>query len=833
MKRVLNGEPRRPRNAIGWRDLLDRARGSNVRLALAAFDAALDAVAAHEPAVRGLSDAALTARAQAVRAARAGRPRAETRAELFALAREAARRALGQRPYDEQIVAALALDRGAVVEMHTGEGKTLTATMPAALHALDGRGAHVLTFNDYLARRDAEWMGPIYRLLGLSVGVVQQGMDAGARRRAYAADVTYVTAKEAGFDLLRDQLVDHAGDAVHRPRSFALVDEADSLLIDEARVPLVIAGRVVREAGRARALAPLVASLAPGVHYTTDEYRHDVELTDAGLGQVERALACGALHDPGNETLLAEVNCALHARALLERDADYIVKDGRIGIVDAFTGRVIPDRHWPDGLQAALEAKEGLERRDDGETLASVTLQRFLRGYERLCGMTGTARDAARELRLFYGLDVVVIPPHRPVRRIDRPDVVFTHRAAKEAAVAAEVAHAHASGRPVLVGTLTVEESERIGAMLRSRGIACEVLNAREDEHEARIVAAAGSPGAVTIATNMAGRGTDIRLGDGTADGAARVAALGGLYVIGTNRHESRRVDRQLRGRAGRQGDPGESRFFLSLDDELLVRYGIRRLIPPQHVPAAREAPIDHPVVRREIARAQRIIEGQNAEIRQHAGPLCRRRRRPVRDGRGAPRGTAVGRGAAGDLGECTGGARAARRGGGRRCDRCGRARRHARSSRSPLARAPGVLRRPSRGDSSGTPGRAGSVAAVHSRGAGRLCASRRGARRCGAGIAAAGRDGEGRPGGPGPRSQGPVGHLDVSGQRRSVPRSGIPVAARHRRARRRHLRRRGDAGAVPAVDRGGEIREEGEDRWDGWDSAAEFDGTVITEAEL
>ena len=616
MKRVLNGEPRRPRNAIGWRDLLDRARGSNVRLALAAFDAALDAVAAHEPALRGLSDAALTVRAQAIRAARAGRPRAETRAALFALAREAARRALGQRPYHEQVVAALALDRGAVVEMHTGEGKTLTATMPAALHALDGRGAHILTFNDYLARRDAEWMGPIYRLLGLSVGAVQQGMDAGARRRAYAADVTYVTAKEAGFDFLRDQLVDHAGGAVHRPRSFALIDEADSLLIDEARVPLVIAGRVVRAAGRGRVLAPLVAALAPGVHYTTDEYRHDVELTDAGLEQVEHALACGALHDPGNETLLAEVNCALHARALLDRDADYIVKHGRIGIVDAFTGRVSPDRHWPDGLQAALEAKEGLERRDDGETLASVTLQRFLRGYERLCGMTGTARDAARELRLFYDLDVVVIPPHRPVRRIDRADVVFTHRAAKEAAVAAEVAHAHASGRPVLVGTLTVEEAERIGAMLRSRGIACEVLNAREDEHEARIVAAAGSPGAVTIATNMAGRGTDIRLGDGTADGAARVAALGGLYVIGTNRHESRRVDRQLRGRAGRQGDPGESRFFLSLDDELLVRYGIRRLIPPQHAPAAREAPIDHPVVRREIARAQRIIEGQNAEIR-------------------------------------------------------------------------------------------------------------------------------------------------------------------------------------------------------------------------
>jgi preprotein translocase subunit SecA len=606
----------RVRNEIAWRDALARMRGSSVQLALSRFNTHLDAIEQHERTVRALSDEALRTRVQALRAARGARPGADVRDEFFALARDAARRALGQRPFDVQVVAALALDRGAVVEMQTGEGKTLTATMPVAWQALGGRGAHVLTFNDYLARRDAEWMGPVYGLLGLTVDAVRQGMDAAARRRAYAADVTYVTAKEAGFDHLRDQLVERTVDVVHRQRTFALVDEADSLLIDEARVPLVIAGEVARAAGPGSSLAALVASLIPGVHYDTDEYGRHVELTDAGLDRVERALGVGSLHADGREGLLADVNCALHAQVLLRRDADYIVRDGRIAIVDEFTGRVMPDRHWPDGLQSALEAKEGLQRRPDGQVLASMTLQRFLRGYERLCGMTGTARDAAEELRAFYGLRVVVIPTHRPNRRVDQPDVVFTHRGAKEHAVADDVARAHATGRPVLVGTLTVEESERLADALRARGVTCHVLNAKEDEHEARVVAAAGVAGAVTIATNMAGRGTDIRLGDGTAASAERVAALGGLYVIGTNRHESRRVDLQLRGRAGRQGDPGETRFFLSLDDPLLVRYGIRSLIPGRYLPPPGPDPIDHPVVRREIARAQRIIEGQNFEIR-------------------------------------------------------------------------------------------------------------------------------------------------------------------------------------------------------------------------
>ena len=606
----------RIRNEITWRDVLARLRGSNVQLGLSAFDRDLDLIAQYEAGVRALPDAALAARMSALREERRTRPRADLRAEVYALVRDAARRTIGQRPYDVQVVAALALDTGAVVEMQTGEGKTLTATLPVALQALEGRGAHVLTFNDYLARRDAEWMGPIYRMLGLSIGFVQQGTAPAAHRHAYAADITYVTATEAGFDHLRDQLVDRVGDAVHRPRAFALVDEADSLLIDEARVPLVIAGRVAPRALVAPGLAPLVASLVAGVHYATDEYGRDVELTDAGLERVERTLGCGSLHATGQEELLADVNCALHAHVLLRRDVDYIVRDGRVVIVDEFTGRVMPDRHWPDGLQSALEAKEGLARRPDGQILASMTLQRFLRGYGRLCGMTGTARDAADELRLFYGLGVVVIPTHTAARRIDQPDLVFTHREAKELAVVEEVARAHAAGRPVLVGTLTVQESERLASRLRQRGVSCDVLNAKEDEHEARIVASAGSRGAVTIATNMAGRGTDIRLENSEV----------GLYVIGTNRHESRRVDLQLRGRAGRQGDPGETRVFLSLDDDLMVRYGLRALIPPRYLPSPRLEPIEHPVVRREIARAQRIIEGQNGEIRRmlarYAAPL-------------------------------------------------------------------------------------------------------------------------------------------------------------------------------------------------------------------
>jgi preprotein translocase subunit SecA len=592
-------------------------RGSTVLHDLRRFQPPLGAIAELEPAYRELPDQTLREQALQLRTrARAGESRETLTIPLFALVRETARRVLGERPFDEQVVAGLALAEGHVVEMQTGEGKTLAAVAPAALDALTGGGVHVLTFNDYLARRDAAWMGPVYQQLGLTVAAVWHDLPPADRQAAYRADITYVMAKEAGFDHLRDLLVRDPAALVHRPFHVAIVDEADSLMIDEARVPLVIAGRLESSGSPVERLAGLVASLTPGVHYACDEYRRDVELTDAGIERAEHLLECGRLHEPAQIQLLTELNCALHAHVLLRRDVDYIVRDGRVGIVDEFTGRVVADRHWPDGLQAALEAKEGLAPREGGRILGSMTVQRFLRGYPRLSGMTGTAQDAADEIRECYGLTVAVIPTHHETRRVDRSDAIFTHREAKDRAVLEEVQRAHATGRPVLVGTASVSDSERLARALADAGIACEVLNAKHDAEQARVVARAGALGAVTISTNMAGRGTDIRLGGQDDADRARVAALGGLYVIGTQRHESRRVDRQLRGRAGRQGDPGESRFFVSLEDDLLVRYGIDDLIPARFMPPRSGTPIDGPVIRREVARAQRIVEGQNFEIR-------------------------------------------------------------------------------------------------------------------------------------------------------------------------------------------------------------------------
>jgi preprotein translocase subunit SecA len=614
-------------NPTTWRDRLAQMRGSSVLLDLTRYDAPLREIEALGAGMAALTVADLRARARRAReAAAGGRPLPALRAELYALARELSRHLLGMRPFDEQVVAALAMDEGAIVEMQTGEGKTLAAVMPAALNALTGRGVHVLTFNDYLARRDAGWMAPVYEALGLSVAFVQQGMARAERQQAYRADMTYVTAKEAGFDYLRDRLVRDVSELVHRPFHMALVDEADSILIDEARVPLVVAGAVSRTHLTSQRIAALTAGLTPGVHFDTDEYGRDVELTEAGIDYVERTLGCGNLHDESNLALLTDLNCALHARVLLRRDVDYLVRDGRIGVIDEHTGRVVADRHWPDGLQSALEAKEGLAARPDGRILGSITLQHFLRSYPRLCGMTGTARDAAAELDETYGRQVVVIPPHRPLIRIDHPDVIYATRAAKERAVVADVIAAHATGRPVLVGTLTVEESARVAGALSEAGVACSVLNAKNDEAEARIVAAAGARGAVTISTNMAGRGTDIKLerssaADPQRDGPAAAGAsttngAEGLYVVGTNRHESRRVDLQLRGRAGRQGDPGDSRFLISLEDDLLVKYGIQSLLAGRVTLPPDDRPIDEPVVATEVARAQRIIEGQNFEIR-------------------------------------------------------------------------------------------------------------------------------------------------------------------------------------------------------------------------
>jgi preprotein translocase subunit SecA len=459
-------------------------------------------------------------------------------------------------------------------------------------------------------------MGPAYRFLGLSVGCVQEGMSKTDKRLAYSCDITYSTAKEAGFDFLRDQLVSEAGDRVQRPFHMALVDEADSILIDEARIPLVISGAAGELNTGAERLAPLVRGLSPGVDYDIDEEKKNIFPTDAGLARLEKALGCGNLYSPQNEMLLAAVHCALHAQVLLERDVDYIVRNGQIEIVDEFTGRVMDKRHWPDGLQAAVEAKENLLRRSEGRILGSITLQHYFGLYPKLCGMTATARAAASELREFYGLTVTVIPPHRPCIRVDHPDVVFTKREAKTSAVVREIAEVHAAGRPILVGTLSVRESEELAKVLRSAGIPLEVLNARNDELEAGIIAQAGRLGAVTISTNMAGRGTDIRLGGGDEAERDRVADLGGLYVIGTNRHESLRIDRQLRGRAGRQGDPGSSRLFISLEDEIFERYGLRSRFVSRYRLKEQDDEVENPILRKDIGHFQRMIEGQNFDIR-------------------------------------------------------------------------------------------------------------------------------------------------------------------------------------------------------------------------
>jgi preprotein translocase subunit SecA len=543
-------------------------------------------------------------------------PPADSRVEAFALALEAARRATGLAAHDVQLVAALAMADGKVAELPTGEGKTLSAVFSASSFALEGRPVHVLTFNDYLARRDAAWMGPAYRLLGLPVGVIQEGQDKAAKRAAYACDVAYATAKEAGFDYLRDRLAYEPGELVHRPFDVALVDEADSVLIDEARVPLVISGPAGLLNTEAARLASVVRGLEAGRDYETDAENANVFPTDAGIRTIESRLGCGNLYAPENEPLLAAVHCALHARVLLERDVDYIVRDARIEIVDEFTGRVMDKRHWPDGLQAAVEAKEGVLRASEGRILGSVTLQHFFRLYPTLCGMTATAVSSIRELKECYGLGVVVVPPHRPCVRRDLPDAVFTHREAKRAALVHEITEVRETGRPVLVGTASVRESEELSAALSGAGVACEVLNARNDELEAAVVARAGAPGAVTISTNMAGRGTDIKLGGPNEEERERVASLGGLFVIGTNRHESLRIDRQLRGRAGRQGDPGSSRFFISLEDDIFERYGLGRRLFARHRVERQAAAVDDELLRREILHGQRVIEGRNLDVR-------------------------------------------------------------------------------------------------------------------------------------------------------------------------------------------------------------------------
>lgn len=535
--------------------------------------------------------------------------------EGFAIVREVSQRTISMRPFPVQMLAGLALQRGRIVEMQTGEGKTLVAVLPACLHGIYGRGVHVLTFNDYLAKRDAEWMAPIYNFLGLEVDYITAVSCRSERRRAYRADITYLTAKEAGYDLLRDGLVTHAAERMMRPFSFAIIDEADSILIDEARVPLVLAGSedFGETVGRKK-IAALVDKLEQGSHFTIDDAGRNAYLTDDGQCHVEKLLEIDNLFDEENRDLAAKLNQALRARTLLRRDVDYIVRDGQIKIIDELTGRIAKDRHWPDGLHRAVEAKEGLKLQEQGTVLSSISMQHLIRLYPKLAGMTGTVLPSEEEFEEFYDLRTVVIPTHKACIRVDHPDLLFTHKEAKFEALVMEVSREHRRGRPVLIGTASVEESEEVARRLRLAQISCQVLNARNDEEEAAIIAEAGDLGAVTVSTNMAGRGTDIRLGGRDGKNAAAVAALGGLYVVGTTRFESRRIDYQLRGRSGRQGDPGETRFFISLEDDLMRKFNVEQWIPE---PTAKtRSPIDNPNLHDKIALTQRIIEGQNLDIR-------------------------------------------------------------------------------------------------------------------------------------------------------------------------------------------------------------------------
>ncbi|MEX2416313.1 MAG: accessory Sec system translocase SecA2 [Paenibacillaceae bacterium] len=567
--------------------------------------------------VNQLSDEQLRdASLQLIGRARAGSSPDSLLIEAFAIASEAAWRVLGMRPYDVQMIAGMALHHGKLIEMQTGEGKTLAAVLPAYLNAMPGKGMHILTFNDYLAKRDAEWMGPVYEFLGLTVGAVQEGMNTAERRRAYAADITYVTAKEAGFDYLKDSLCEEVEDLVHRPFQLVVVDEADSILIDEARIPLVIAGERLESKVDMEATTRLVKSLIREVDYDMDENQRNVYLTECGMDKAEAALRCGPLYNDRNASILTRLNCALHAEALLKRDIDYIVRDGKVELIDEFTGRVADNRHWPDGIQAAVEEKEGLSRQVSGRILGTITLQHYLSYYPRICGMTATARTSATELRDTYNLAVITIPPNRTCRRVDDAHIVFTHKEAKQQALIEEIRHVHLTGRPILIGTASVEESDLLAADLLQVGIPCHVLNAKNDEMEADIIARAGSLSAVTVSTNMAGRGVDIALGAGNKAEADKVAELGGLYVIGTNLHECVRIDNQLRGRAGRQGDPGSSKFWVSLEDDLMVRYGIEKVIPSYLQLAQQEAPLIDDKYQKALAHIQRVIDGQNVDIR-------------------------------------------------------------------------------------------------------------------------------------------------------------------------------------------------------------------------
>ena len=532
--------------------------------------------------------------------------------EVFAVVREAGTRVLGMRHFDVQIMGGQVLFEGRIAEMKTGEGKTLVGTLPVYARALEGRGVHVVTVNDYLARRDAEWMGPLYEFLGLTVGVIQHGLDPAERRAQYSCDITYVTNNEVGFDYLRDNMAWQVEDLVQRELYFALVDEVDSILVDEARTPLIISGPSQESGELYDKFAQILPRLKKEEDYTVDQKAHAVPITEAGVAKVEKMLGVSNLYDQRNIELAHQLNAALKAWNLFHRDQQYIVKDGEVIIVDEFTGRLMHGRRYSDGIHQAIEAKEGIKVRGEDQTLATITFQNLFRLYDHLAGMTGTAKTEEREFRDIYGLDVVVIPTNRPMARKDSSDIVFKSEKAKFEAVVNEIIEEHGKGRPVLVGTRSIEKSELLAAMLRRKGVECNVLNAKYHEQEAEIVKDAGQDSQVTIATNMAGRGTDIKLGDG-------VAGKGGLHIIGTERHESRRIDNQLRGRSGRQGDPGSTRFYISLEDEVMRLFGGDRMSNIMNaVGFTDDQPIESGLVTKSIERAQSKVENHNYETRKH-----------------------------------------------------------------------------------------------------------------------------------------------------------------------------------------------------------------------
>jgi len=628
--------------------LIKKIVGSKNERELKRIRPIIQRVNAQEPQVRPLTDDQLRSKTSTFKERiDRGESLEEILPEAFAVVREAARRTLGERHYDVQLIGGIILHEGKISEMATGEGKTLVATLPAYLNAVKGGGVHIVTVNDYLAKRDSEWMGAIYRFLGLSVGVILHELNDQERKKAYRCDITFGTNNEFGFDYLRDNMKFSIEDYVQRDLNYAIVDEVDSILIDEARTPLIISGPAEESTDKYYKINRIIPSLRQGKDYQLEEKSHTAFLTEEGVGHVEKLLHVENLYDPRNIETLHHVNQALRAHTLFKRDVDYVVKEGQVVIVDEFTGRLMPGRRWSDGLHQAVEAKENVRIENENQTLATITFQNYFRMYKKLAGMTGTADTEAAEFRKIYNLDVVVIPTNMPLIRTNYPDVIYKTENEKFRAVVGEVEELHRMGRPVLVGTISIEKSERLSQMLRKRGIPHNVLNAKHHEQEAEIIAQAGRKGAVTLSTNMAGRGTDILLGgnpkflsrtmvEGEPTEEAlksayekalsivqkekeSVVQLGGLHVIGTERHEARRIDNQLRGRSGRQGDPGSSRFYLSLEDDLLRIFGSERISNiMDRLGIEEDQPIEHRLVTRAIENAQRRVEAHNFEIRKH-----------------------------------------------------------------------------------------------------------------------------------------------------------------------------------------------------------------------